>query len=70
MQTMNLGTTNADKPFEAGETIDFCGDHYIVEANHGNSGTVREPDGQRISPFYWSFQGADCRRIVSQAVAA
>jgi len=64
MQT--LGTTNAQEPFKPGETIDFCDDHYVVESNHGNSGTVREAGGgQRISPFYWKFDGADCRRVLS-----
>lgn len=57
--------TNSEKPFKPGETIDFCGDEYVVVANHGNSGTVREAgkDGQLISPFYWSFQDVDCRRV-------
>jgi hypothetical protein len=59
------GTTNKDKPFAPGETIDFCDDQYVVVANHGNSGTVREAreGGRQISPFYWSFEGADCRRV-------
>lgn len=59
------GSTNKDKPFEPGETIDYCDDHYVVVANHGNSGTVREvgTGGRQISPFYWHFDGADCRRV-------
>jgi hypothetical protein len=64
-----MTTTNQEKPFEPGETIDFCDDHYIVEANHGKSGTVREPGqtGVQISPFYWTFQGVDCRRVKGTA---
>lgn len=58
-------STNKDKPFTPGETIDFCDDQYVVVANHGNSGTVREAGegGQQISPFYWTFEGADCQRV-------
>jgi hypothetical protein len=60
-------TTNQDKPFTPGERIEFCDEHYLVVANHGTSGTVRElgTNGQRISPFYWSFQGAECRRVAA-----
>jgi hypothetical protein len=71
MNTTTLGSTNADQPFQPGETIDYCDEHYVVEANYGNSGTVRELHGtSRISPFYWTFDGAACRRVVAAAAAA
>lgn len=71
MNTTNLGTTNADKPFQAGETIDYCDERYVVEANHGNSGTVRELHGTaRVSPFYWTFGDAVCRRVAVKATTA
>lgn len=60
-----MGTTNQEKPFEAGEKIEFCDDFFEVVANHGNSGTVKEAGdgGRQISPFYWEFQGAQCHRV-------
>lgn len=68
---MTTGTTNQEKPFESGERIEFCDSHYEVLANHGNSGTVREfgVNGRQISPFYWSFQGEQCHRIVTASQA-
>lgn len=63
------GSTNQDKPFTPGETIEFCDDQYVVISNHGRSGTVREvgKGGKQISPFYWTFEGTDCRRVESIA---
>jgi hypothetical protein len=63
------GSTNKDKPFEPNETIAFCDDEYVVIANHGNSGTVREAGtgGRQLSPFYWTFQGAECTRVETAA---
>ncbi len=60
-----MTTTNQQKPFEPGERIEFCDDHYIVIANHGNTGTVREAglNGAQLSMFYWNFQGAECTRV-------
>jgi hypothetical protein len=68
---MTTGTTNHDKPFESGELIEFCDDQYEVLANHGNSGTVRELglNGSKINPFYWSFGGEYCHRVVPTPAA-
>jgi len=71
MNASHLGTTNTEKPFEPGETIDYCDDHYVVISNHGNSGTVQEVGStQQIYPFYWNFKDAECRRVISQPAAA
>jgi len=61
-----MSTTNAEKPFEPGENIEFCDDEFVVLENHGNTGKVREAGkgGQVIEPFRWTFQGAECRRVV------
>lgn len=60
----DAGTTNEDRPFEQGEVIEFCGDWFVVNKNHGNSGEVTEYDGgATISPFYWTFEGEPCRRV-------
>lgn len=62
-----MTTTNQEKPFEPGENITFCGDTYEVVANHGSTGTVREPGRTtEISNFYWRFQGEDCRRASAE----
>lgn len=60
-------TTNTENPFKAGDTIDFCGDHFTVLANHGHAGTVKEvgSNGRTISPFYWTFQGEPCHKVVA-----
>jgi hypothetical protein len=60
-----MSTTNQEKPFEPAEHIEFCDERYVVIANYGTTGTVREfgEDPLQISPFYWTFEGAECRRV-------
>jgi hypothetical protein len=62
-----MSTTNQEKPFIPGETIDYCDEHYVVVANYGSSGKVREAgtDGRVIDPFYWKFADVECRRVTA-----
>lgn len=50
--------------FKKDDIISFAGDEYTIVENHGNSGSVR-PAGEegRIDPFYWRFQGEDCKLV-------
>lgn len=62
------GTTNAEQPFEPGEIITYAGDRYVVAANYGSSGTVREhPGGGDTYRFWWIFDGEECRRTGERA---
>jgi hypothetical protein len=47
------------KPFKTGDRIVWCGDRFIVLANFGSHGRVKEaaPGGITIEKFYWDFQG-------------
>lgn len=50
--------------FKKGDIIEFCGDQYIVEENHGNSGVVQEyPAQDGKIRFYWTFQGERCTLV-------
>jgi hypothetical protein len=62
-----LGTTNNDKPFTEGEIINFFGESYVVMKNSGRRGVVR-PFGEtyKIDPFYWEFNGMECRRVIRE----
>lgn len=42
--------------FKPGDKVSFCGEHAVVVANYGDSGTV-EIAGQGRMNWYWSFQG-------------
>lgn len=54
-------------PFKTGDVVEFCGEQYVVMTNHGSSGRVRDAGGAEIAPFYWKFQGEECRLISTQA---
>lgn len=57
--------------FKPGDIVDYCDEWFEVETNHGNSGTVWEVNnefkrtGQRVTNFYWSAYGVDCKLIKS-----
>jgi hypothetical protein len=58
--------TNEQQPFQPGDIIDFCGEHYTVLQNYGRSGMVQDAGGDLINPFYWKFDGAECRLVNSR----
>lgn len=64
--TTAVKSTNDDKPFEPGETIEFCDDHFVVEQNYGTTGRVRIPGtSQVLERFCWTFEGVKCTRVPS-----
>jgi len=66
-EVVELGTTNDDKPFEAGEMIEFEAEEYEVICNFGDKGNVkRKGEVEILYNFVWdcgSF-GFVCRRVV------
>lgn len=59
-------STNHDRPFVPGETVEFAGERYEVLANHGESGRVRDGDTV-IEPFRWVFEGEAVVRVGASA---
>jgi hypothetical protein len=55
--------------FKSGDIIEYCDELFEVDMNHGGSGTVWELNfnyertGLRISNFYWSAYGEDCKLV-------
>lgn len=53
---------NDDKPFEPGETVEFCGDKAIVLENLGQCGIVKEFRRNCKFVWFWKFQGEEVKR--------
>lgn len=54
--------TNNDKPFEPGEVIEYCDEHYEVLENFGDSGTVKDAGGICYK-FRWFVYGEESKRV-------
>jgi hypothetical protein len=59
-------TTNADKPFEAGELIEYDDEEYEVVKNYGSGGEVKYPNDEsgELLKFHWVAYGETCKRVV------
>ncbi len=58
---------NVKMDFKPGDVIEYCGEEYLVLENQGTRGRVQEnyEDGDIIYPFYWSFDGRECKLVKS-----
>jgi len=54
--------------FKPGDTIEYCGDHFVVIENYGDSGVVEEPGGGHQVKFYWYAYGEKCRLVKNYAI--
>lgn len=56
--------TNAEKPFEPGEVIEWGGQRLVVASNSGPKGEVWQR-GRRVE-LIWDFGGEVARRVEKQ----